>query len=89
MPDVDVREAQALFETLLEGVERGESVVITRNGKPVARLSKAGRFTPRAHLRTEEEKQRIRQAAQTLAEIQARQPDVPFDWKEAVEEGRE
>lgn len=35
---VDVAEAGARFGELLERVERGEEIVITRDGQPVARL---------------------------------------------------
>ncbi|WP_432547239.1 type II toxin-antitoxin system Phd/YefM family antitoxin [Kineococcus sp. SYSU DK004] len=35
---VDVQEAKTYLSHLLEAVERGEDVVITRSGKPVARL---------------------------------------------------
>ncbi len=35
---IDVREAEARLSSLLERVERGEEVVITRHGKAVARL---------------------------------------------------
>lgn len=34
-------EAKTQFSSLLEKVERGEEVLITRHGKPVARLVKA------------------------------------------------
>jgi prevent-host-death family protein len=36
--DVSVAEAKNHFSTLLRSVEEGQSVVITRNGKPVAQL---------------------------------------------------
>lgn len=39
MPDqVNVHEAKTHLSRLLERVERGEEVVIARNGRPVARL---------------------------------------------------
>jgi prevent-host-death family protein len=38
MVTVDVSEAEAEFEALLDRVQRGEEVVITREGKPVARM---------------------------------------------------
>lgn len=39
MPDqVDVHEAAVRFSRLVERVERGEEVVIVREGRPVARL---------------------------------------------------
>ncbi|KAF0174653.1 MAG: hypothetical protein FD124_1067 [Alphaproteobacteria bacterium] len=89
MREVGVLEAKTHLSALLDEVEAGGEIVITRHGRPVARLSPPRRFTPRAHLRTEEEKAVIRAAADRLGEIQARTSNVPFDWKEAVEEGRE
>jgi prevent-host-death family protein len=38
VPAIDVREAKAHLSRLLERVERGEEIVITRHGKVVARL---------------------------------------------------
>jgi prevent-host-death family protein len=35
----EIAEAQAALETLIERAARGESVIITRAGKPVARLA--------------------------------------------------
>lgn len=35
---VDAAEAEADFYTLIEKVERGEEVIITRDGEPFARL---------------------------------------------------
>jgi prevent-host-death family protein len=35
---VDVEEAQTHFFSLIEKVEQGEEVIITRDGEPVARL---------------------------------------------------
>lgn len=39
--NVPISEAKAKFAELIRRVEAGESVVLTRNGKPVARLSEA------------------------------------------------
>jgi len=89
MRQVGVLEAKTHLSALLEAVEKGEEIEITRHGRPIARLAPPRRFTPRAHLRTEEEKAAIRAAADRLAAIQDRLPNVPFDWKEAVEDGRE
>lgn len=42
MRSVSVTEARREWPTLLAAVEAGESVIITRYGKPVARLAPAG-----------------------------------------------
>ena len=38
MREVPASEAQTHLEQLLDEVERGETIVITRNGRPIARL---------------------------------------------------
>jgi len=38
MKQMQAREAKAKFAELLQTAERGESVTITRHGKPVARI---------------------------------------------------
>ena len=38
MQEVNIQEAQAQLPLLLTQVEAGDEIVITRNGKPVARL---------------------------------------------------
>jgi prevent-host-death family protein len=38
MTSVTIDEAKTQLSTLVEQVERGEAVIITRDGKPVARL---------------------------------------------------
>ncbi len=41
MPHVDVDQAKQRLEELIEQAARGEEVVITKTGQPVARLSAA------------------------------------------------
>ena len=43
MKSVGTFEAKTYLPRLLKDVERGESIIITRNGHPVARLSPVGR----------------------------------------------
>jgi prevent-host-death family protein len=38
MPTVNMHEAKSQLSQLVEAAERGESVIIARNGKPAARL---------------------------------------------------
>ena len=38
MLEIDVLEAEKQFDDLLERVERGEEIIITRNGEAAARL---------------------------------------------------
>lgn len=39
MNEVNVKEARRQLKDLLDRVERGEEIILTRRGKPVARLS--------------------------------------------------
>jgi prevent-host-death family protein len=82
MTSVGAFEAKTHFSRLLERVERGEEIVITRRGKAVARLVPAvGGHDPEAVLAV----------FRRLGE-RARQCGAPkFDWAEwrrYVEEGR-
>jgi prevent-host-death family protein len=40
MKTVDIREAETTLSTLLAEVEQGEQIVITRNGRPIVRLTR-------------------------------------------------
>ena len=69
MTTTNVREARKQLSNLLDQVERGEDVVISRRGKPVARLvsaqeAEAVHFPSRAALR-----QAIPAAGESAAEI--------------------
>lgn len=46
MNTINIREARKKLSALLEQVERGEEVVISRRGKPVARLVDVHREQP-------------------------------------------
>jgi prevent-host-death family protein len=48
MREIQATEAKAHLPQLLDDVERGETVVITRHGRPIARI------VPEAHRRREE-----------------------------------
>jgi prevent-host-death family protein len=44
---VNIAEAKAKLSALIEAAERGEEVIIARNGKPVARLNSVGSWPRR------------------------------------------
>ena len=73
MKEVGAFEAKNKLSALLEEVERGGEVVITRRGKPVAKLVPidAGHDRARAHAAV----QRIRELAKAMNL-------GPFDWDE-------
>jgi prevent-host-death family protein len=84
MKHVGMFEAKTRLSALVEEVERGGTVVITRHGKPVAQLVRA---EPEL---TEEEKAQRREAIEKLRE-NARKLNIkatPEEIKEWINEGR-
>lgn len=84
MKQVALHEAKDKLSELIREVEAtGQEIVIMRHGRPVARLARARReITP-------EEREA---AFKRLTELRDARTDAglaPFDWKAAVEEGRE
>jgi prevent-host-death family protein len=76
--EVGAFEAKNTLGTLLDRVERGEEIVITRHGKPVARLvpntDSPGQDRVRAAF------DRLRERARQLAKENPGRP--AFDWEE-------
>jgi prevent-host-death family protein len=87
MQTVPVHQAKDRFSALLQAVEEGDEIVITRHGKKIARIVKETESAP-----TEAEKERIRREA--LAELRAYQAKVKpavdgySDWKSLRDAGR-
>ena len=52
MREIGAFEAKNKFGTLLDWVEQGEEIVITRNGRPVARLSRVASPEPKRRFGT-------------------------------------
>ena len=71
-------EARTKLSELLDRVERGEEIVITRRGRPVARL------VPHARRSREE----IRKAIEDLKALRKRFSLQGLDWRELRDEGR-
>lgn len=79
MKTIQASEAKAKFLRILDDVERGESVVITRHGKPVARLS------PQAEI----DRERVERAMAQIREIGKRTKPVSIEEiLSARDEGR-
>ena len=72
MKKIGAFEAKNTLGSLLDRVQRGEEIVITRHGKPVARLVPNGDRIDQHQAKTAA--QRIRERVKTLA------PGT-FDWK--------
>jgi prevent-host-death family protein len=78
MQTIGAFEAKTHFSALLEQVERGEQVTITKHGRPVAKLVPT----------TVVDNVRIRQAIQQLKEFSRTNTLDGLDWKILRDEGR-
>lgn len=78
MREVGTLEARNSFSALLELVEKGEEITITRHGKPVAKLVPA----------KARDVERAREAAEALRAIRAQAGTGPESLKELVNMGR-
>jgi prevent-host-death family protein len=73
-------EAKTHFLRILDNVEQGQSVIITRHGKPVARI------TPEVEV----DREKVRQAFQRMHALRERVGKLPLsDILSARDEGRE
>ena len=79
MESVGSFEAKTHLPQLLERVARGEEVLITRHGKPVARLVPTTRTRPRPDVRAAVEAMKEFRKGQTLGGLSVR---------ELIEDGR-
>ena len=68
MQQIGAFEAKNTLGALLDRVEKGEEIIITRHGKPVARLAACGPAIDRAGAQAAAD--RIRARARTLADGQ-------------------
>jgi prevent-host-death family protein len=78
MRTVGAFEAKTQLSNLLDVVERGEEVLITRHGKPIARLVPAGVV----------DRERVTQAIKKLKALRAGSTLGGLSWKELRDEGR-
>ena len=72
MPEVGAFEAKTHLSQLLDQVERGETITITRHGKPVARLIPIGGSSRDDRRRAITELKRLR-AGHTLGGVSVRE----------------
>lgn len=70
--------AKTHFSELLEQVEKGEQIIITKHGHPVARLVPTGN----------PDKEQIRIAIQQLKKFSQPHTLGPLDWKTLRDKGR-
>jgi prevent-host-death family protein len=89
MREVGVLEAKTHLSALLDAVEKdGEAVMITRNGRPVAKLSPLSEVAPRPRRATGAEL--VARSRALHAQIMASNPDLAaMTWEELKQLGRE
>ena len=78
MSEIGVSEAKTNLTRLLDRVEKGERIVITRHGRPVAELAPLRRQNP----------ERVRMAIKRLRAQRARLEPVGLTMKQLIAEGR-
>lgn len=72
MQEIGAFEAKNTLGSLLDRVERGEEIVITRHGRPVARLVASATCIDRA---------RAKAAAERIRDRAERRSSERFDWE--------
>jgi prevent-host-death family protein len=73
MTEIGAFEAQNRLSELLDGAERGEEIVITRCGKPVAKL---------VPIKAGHDRQKAREAVRGIRKLAQEMNLGPFDWEE-------
>jgi prevent-host-death family protein len=73
MDEFGVFEAKNKLSDLLDRAERGEEIIITRRGKPIAKLVPIAKKSKR---------QRAQEAAQDIRRLAKEMNLGPFDWEE-------
>ena len=71
-------EAKTHFSALLDRVEHGESITITKHGREVARLAPIKAHDP----------EKAKRAVERLLELQKKTRPSGLSWKEMRDEGR-
>jgi antitoxin (DNA-binding transcriptional repressor) of toxin-antitoxin stability system len=89
MQTVPVHQAKDRFSALLQAVEEGEEIVITRHGRKIARIVRENDVTPSEAERDKQRQEAIERlrAYQALAKVQ---PAIEgyTDWKSLRDAGR-
>jgi len=79
MQTIQASEAKTHFLRILDDVERGESIIITRHGKPVARISP----------QVEVDRERVQRATERMRALRQRIGKLPLEEiLSARDEGR-
>ena len=83
MKEVGVLEAKTRLSALIDEAGAGEDVVITRHGRPVAKLVRPDTLRQPAGPEVAARIRALREEVERKYGV-----DEDFDWKAAVEEGR-
>lgn len=87
MQTIQISEAEANFQRILGEVERGETVVITRQGRPIVRMSPDP--IPVSDQEMVIDRERVRRAMEGIREIRKRTKPVSLEEiLSARDEGR-
>jgi prevent-host-death family protein len=78
MQSVGAFEAKTHFSALLDRVEKGEQIAITKHGRPVAKLVPVGTV----------DRQTVRQTIERLKEFSRHNTLGGVDWRTLRDEGR-
>jgi prevent-host-death family protein len=76
MLQVGAFQAKNTFGSLLDRVEAGEEILITRHGKPAARLA------PATHAFSDADRARARAALERMSQRAREMKLGPFNWEE-------
>jgi prevent-host-death family protein len=83
MRTIQASKARTHLYSILDEIERGETIIITRNGKPIAR------FIPEPNREVKIDPERARQAMENIRELRERNGKVSLEEiLSARDEGR-
>ena len=87
MKELPLEKADPQFVAMVDAVTKtGDVLVLTRNGREVARVERAREWPPSIELSGEDVESGF---AELRARVREHWPDEPeFDWKEAIQSGR-
>jgi antitoxin (DNA-binding transcriptional repressor) of toxin-antitoxin stability system len=91
MQTIQASEVEAHFPHILDGIERGETVVITRQGKAIAHISAGAgaEAAPKTGAEMKIDRERVQRAMDSIREIRKRTKPVSLEEiLSARDEGR-
>lgn len=83
MKTIAVSEAKSRLSEIMAAVERGAEFTVTQHGEPIALI------VPYRHAPTAAAIAQSRALIARLRAARDAEPIAPFDWREAIEDGRD